>query len=106
MGFFKDVIATILGRKSYDKPIEKKIVIKQSEVKPATIRKIGVMRKNSKHTKVLNHLIRNGSINRYTAKLFYNVTRLSSIINRLRNRGYNITSVPYLQNSVNYIYTK
>jgi hypothetical protein len=82
------------------------IVIEQPEVKPVRLKRIGKIRQSSKHTKVLNHLIENGSIDRYTAKLLYGVTRLSSIINRLRNRGYKITSVPYLQNSVTYIYTK
>lgn len=100
INFFKKLFCNI----NYD--VKDEIILEQPQVKPAPIRKIGAMRKNSKHTKVLNHLILNGSIDRYTAKLLYNVTRLSSIINRLRNRGYNITSVPYLQNSVTYIYTK
>jgi len=97
-------IKKVFSKFYYD--LKDEIIMEEPQVKPKPFKKIGVMRKNSKHTKVLNHLIENGSIDRYTAKLLYNVNRLSSIINRLRNRGYKITSVPYLQNSVTYIYTK
>jgi hypothetical protein len=86
--------------------IKNEIVIEQPEVKPATIKKSGAIKPYSKNTKVFNHLVEIGSIDKYIAKQLYGVTRLPSIINRLRNKGYNITSVPYIKNSVTYIYTK
>lgn len=99
-----DFIKNLFSKFYYN--LKDEIILEEPQVKPVPISKISAMRENSKHTKVLNHLILNGSIDRYTAKQLYNVTRLSSIINRLRNRGCKITSVPYIQNSVTYIYTK
>jgi hypothetical protein len=86
--------------------IKDEIIMEEPQVKPKPFKKVGAMRKNSKHTKVLNHLIENGSIDLYVAKQLYGVTRLPSIIHRLRGRGYKITSVPYINNSVTYIYNK
>ena len=86
--------------------LKDEIIMEEPQVKPKPFKKIGKMRKNSKNTKVLNHLIENGSIDLYIAKQLYSVTRLPSIIHRLRGRGYKITSVPYINNSVTYIYTK
>jgi hypothetical protein len=86
--------------------IKDEIIMEEPQVKPAPFKKFGIMRVNSKHTKVLNHLIEKGSIDLYVAKQLYGVTRLPSIIHRLRGRGYKITSVPYINNSVTYIYNK
>jgi hypothetical protein len=86
--------------------IKNEIILDEPQVEPAPIRKFSAMRVNSKNTKVLNHLIEKGSIDLYVAKQLYSVTRLPSIIHRLRGRGYNITSVPYINNSVTYIYNK
>lgn len=41
---------------------------------------------------VLNHLKENGNITSWTAFQDYGITRLSSIIHRLRNVGYTITT--------------
>lgn len=97
-------IKKLFSKLYYD--LKDEIIMEEPQVKPKPFKKIGVMRKNSKHTKVLNHLILNGSIDLYIAKQLYSVTRLPSIIHRLRGRGYNIISVPYINNSVTYIYTK
>ena len=86
--------------------LKDEIVMEQPEVKPTTLKKIGKIRPNSKHTKVLNHIIENGSIDIYVARRLYGANRLPSIIHRLRGRGYNITSIPYISNSVTYIYNK
>jgi hypothetical protein len=86
--------------------IKNEILVEQPEVKPTTIINSGVINPNSQNTKVFNHLIENGSIDKYVAKQLYGITRLPSIINRLRNKGCNITSIPYIKNSVTYIYTK
>lgn len=86
--------------------LKKEIIMEEPQVKPKPFRKVSLERKNSKNTKVFNHLVENGSIDRYVAKQLYGVTRLPSIINRLRNKGYNITSIPYIGKSVTYIYNK
>jgi hypothetical protein len=90
MGFFKDVIATILGRKNYVKPIEKQIVIKQPEVKPKNFRKEN---ENTKFSQVKKHLFEHGQIDSWTAINLYGATRLSAIIFELRQKGYSIRSV-------------
>ena len=94
--FFKNLLSKL----------KDEIVMEETQVAPKPFKKNRSISLNSKHTKVLNHLIENGSIDKYVAKQLYNVTRLPSIINRLRNRGYNITSVPYVSKSVTYIYNK
>ena len=86
--------------------LKNEIVMEEPQVKPKPFKKVYAIKENSKHTKVLNHLIEKGSIDLYIAKELYGVTRLSSIIHRLRERGYDITSVPYISNSVTYIYNK
>jgi malate/lactate dehydrogenase len=48
---------------------------------------------NSIQTKVKKHLLENGSIDRKIAKELYGAKRLPAIINRFRNKGYNIISV-------------
>ena len=97
-------IKKVFSKLYYD--LKDEIIMEEPQVKPQPFKKVGAMRKNSKHTKVLNHLIENGSIDLYVAKQLYGVTRLPSIIHRLRGRGYKITSVPYINNSVTYIYNK
>ena len=90
MGFLKDVIATVFGRKIQTKPIEKQIVIKQPEVKPKNFKKEN---ENTKFSLVRKHLIEHGKIDSWTAINLYGATRLSAIIFDLRQLGYNIKSV-------------
>ena len=47
----------------------------------------------SKHQQVLNHLKKYGSITPKEAWLKYGLYRLSSVINRLRAKGYDIETV-------------
>ena len=90
MGFLKDIIMTFFTREVKIKPIQKKIIIKQPEVKPKNLRKEN---ENTQFSKVRNHLIREGQIDSWTAINLYGATRLSAIIYKLRDRGYNIISV-------------
>jgi hypothetical protein len=88
MGFITDVVRTILGRKSNNI----KNVISQPQVKPKTKRFYKVQ-ENTKFSQVKKHLIEKGSIDSWTAINLYGATRLSDIIFRLRNKGYNIDSI-------------
>lgn len=72
--------------------IKDEIVMEQTE--PKTKRKgYKKEQENSRQTKVKKHLIEKGSIDRKIAKELYGTKRLPAIINRLRNKGYNIISV-------------
>jgi len=61
---------------------------------------------NSKQTKVKKHLLEKGSIDKKIAYQLYGTKRLPAIINRLRNKGYNIISVKTGKNFTNYTYIK
>lgn len=57
-------------------------------------RKEKIVRLNTKHFKVKNHLLKNGTINSWTAIELYGATRLSAIIYNLRAEGMLIESIP------------
>jgi hypothetical protein len=81
------------------------IVMEQPE--PKTKRKgYKKEQENSKQTKVKKHLLEKGSIDRKIAKELYGTKRLPAIINRLRNKGYNIISVKTGKNFTTYTYFK
>ena len=61
-------------------------------ITPAKRQKMG--RLNTKHFRVKNHLIKNGTIDSWTAIELYGATRLSAIIFNLRKEGMDIESVP------------
>lgn len=64
------------------------------EVKPIVkIRKVSE-KENTKFAQVKKHLIEKGTIDSWTAINVYGATRLSDIIFKLRERGYNIESIP------------
>lgn len=92
MGFITDVIRTFFTRE-IQKPIKQKNVNHQSEVEPTIVKKIYKEKQNTKYKQVLKHLIEKGTIDSWTAINLYGATRLSDIIFRLRNRGYDIVSV-------------
>jgi hypothetical protein len=92
MGFTSDVIRTFFTRK-IQKPIKQESIIQQPEVEPKTIKKVYNKNKNTKYKQVLKHLIEKGTIDSWTAINLYGATRLSDIIFRLRNRGYDIVSI-------------
>lgn len=77
----------------------------EPEVKPTTFEYSKLSNPNSKHQKVKKHLLENGSIDKFIAKELYGASRLPSIINRLRNKGYNIISINNLK-STTYKYIK
>jgi hypothetical protein len=72
--------------------IKNEIVMEQPELQIKNKRK-RKGREKSRQTKVKNHLIEKGSIDFETAKQLYGTLRLSAIIHRLRNEGYNIVTV-------------
>jgi len=85
--------------------IKDEIVMEQTE--PKTKRKgYKKEQENSRQTKVKKHLIEKGSIDRKIAKELYGTKRLPAIINRLRNKGYNIISVKTGKNFTTYTYIK
>jgi hypothetical protein len=53
-----------------------------------------VEKKNTKFAQVKKHLIEKGTIDSWTAINLYGATRLSAIIFKLRERGYDIKSIP------------
>jgi hypothetical protein len=66
--------------------------LKMSKViTPARREKMG--RLNTKHFRVKNHLIKNGTIDSWTAIELYGATRLSAIIFNLRKEGMAIDSI-------------
>jgi hypothetical protein len=92
MGFIADVIRTFFSRE-IQKPIKQENIIQQPEVEPKTIKKVFKEKQNTKYKQVLKHLIEKGTIDSWTAINLYGATRLSDIIFRLRNRGYDIVSI-------------
>jgi hypothetical protein len=75
------------------KPINEEIIMEQPQVKPVT-KKIQVTeRPNTKFANVKRHLFEKGTIDSWTAIHLYGATRLSAIIFKLRQRGYNIESI-------------
>jgi hypothetical protein len=73
--------------------IKDEIVMEQPADEPKNFKKVHVTRENTKFNKVKKHLIEKGSIDSWTAINLYGATRLSDIIFRLRNKGYNIDSI-------------
>ena len=72
--------------------LKKEIVMEQPE--PLIKKKRNSKeQENSKQNRVKKHLLEKGSIDKKIAKELYGTKRLPAIINRLRNKGYNITSV-------------
>lgn len=92
MGFITDVIRTFFTRE-IQKPIKQESIIQQPEVEPKIVKKIYKEKQNTKYKQVLKHLIEKGTIDSWTAINLYGATRLSDIIFRLRNRGYDIVSI-------------
>ena len=76
------------------KPIKEEKTISQSVVKPRTKIRKSFEKQSTKIFKVKKHLIENGTIDSWTAISLYGATRLSSIIFKLRERGYEIESIP------------
>ncbi len=64
----------------------------ESISKPKRVRKEST--RVTKHAQVRSHLLQNGSITSWEAIDYYGATRLSAIIYRLRNNGYDIESIP------------
>lgn len=92
MGFIADVIRTFFTREIH-KPIKQESIIQQPEVEPKIFKRSYKQKQNTKYKQVLKHLIENGTIDSWTAINLYGATRLSDIIFRLRNRGYDIVSI-------------
>ena len=92
MGFITDVIRTFFTRE-IQKPIKQESIIQQPEVEPKIFKRSYKQKQNTKYKQVLKHLIENGTIDSWTAINLYGATRLSDIIFRLRNRGYDIVSI-------------
>jgi len=85
LDFFRDLFSSQEEETSQNK-------IKMSGViTPVRRQKMG--RLNTKHFKVKNHLIKNGTINSWTAIELYGATRLSAIIFNLRKEGMEIDSI-------------
>lgn len=97
LNFFRDLFSTheevITPKKSQDgrEVITPKKYQDGGEVKKPKQR---VSRLNTKHFKVKNHLLKNGTINSWTAIELYGATRLSAIIYNLRGEGMLIESIP------------
>jgi len=70
------------------------IIMEQPEVKPVTKKTQVVEKQNTKFAQVKKHLIEKGTIDSWTAINLYGATRLSAIIFKLRERGYEIKSIP------------
>ena len=62
-----------------------------------------VAESNNKSKNILNHLMCFGKINTWTAFTEYKVTRLSSIIFNLREKGYAIESVKQKGEGTNFV---
>jgi hypothetical protein len=62
-----------------------------TEVKPI-VKRISKPRLNTKHQLVKKHLLKEGTIDSWTAIELYGATRLSAIIFNLRKEGYTIIS--------------
>jgi hypothetical protein len=73
--------------------LKEEIVMEQPEVEPRNFPKVITERQNTKYSQVRKHLIEKGSIDSWTAINLYGATRLSAIIFKLRNRGYQIDSI-------------
>lgn len=76
------------------KPIKKQIIMEQTQVKPVTKKREVSEKGNTKFSQVKKHLIEKGTIDSWTAINLYGATRLSAIIFKLRDRGYDIESIP------------
>jgi hypothetical protein len=73
---------------------KEEIIMVQPEVKPVTKKTQVVEKQNTKFAQVKKHLIEKGTIDSWTAINLYGATRLSAIIFKLRERGYDIKSIP------------
>jgi hypothetical protein len=69
------------------------IIMEQPQVKPVTKKTQVAEKTNTKFANVKKHLLEKGSIDSWTAINLYGATRLSAIIFKLRERGYNIESI-------------
>ena len=67
--------------------------MEQPQVKPVTKKREVAEKQNTKFANVKKHLFEKGTIDSWTAINLYGATRLSDIIFRLRQRGYNIESI-------------
>jgi len=74
--------------------LKDEIVMEEPELKSATIKKVRVIKQNTKHQQVKRHLIEKGWIDSWTAIELFGATRLSAIIFNLRKEGYDIVSEP------------
>lgn len=86
LDFFRDLFS------SQEEETSQNEIKMSGVITPARREKIG--RLNTKHFKVKNHLLKNGTINSWTAIELYGATRLSAIIFNLREEGMNILSIP------------
>ena len=71
----------------------RELIQNKSEVKPLTEKRKISERQNTKYSIIKKHLIENETIDSWTAINLYGVTRLSAIIFKLKDRGYNIESI-------------
>lgn len=76
------------------KSINQEIIMEEPKVKPVTKIKKVAERQNTKFAQVKKHLLEKGTIDSWTAINLYGATRLSAIIFTLRQRGWNIESIP------------
>lgn len=86
LNFFRDLFS------SHEEETSQNEIKMSKVITPARSEKIG--RLNTKHFKVKNHLLKNGTINSWTAIELYGATRLSAIIYNLRGEGMLIESIP------------
>ena len=79
MNLFKDVMKTFFSELKEVEPV--------TEISTLKVR-------TTKTDQVLKHLKEKGSIDSWTAIQLYGATRLADIIYKLRNRGFEIVSIP------------
>jgi hypothetical protein len=85
LDFFRDLFSSQEEENLQNQPKMSKVIT------PARSKKISGL--NTKHFKVKNHLIKNGTIDSWTAIELYGATRLSAIIFNLRKEGMAIDSI-------------
>jgi hypothetical protein len=87
MGLLSKIFKRLVGKQKTNLPR-----LETKELVNSIPRKKSIVKQNTKHNFVKNHLIQKGRIDSWTAIELYGATRLSAIIFNLRKEGYEIIS--------------